>query len=139
MVSRFPAVFNMTTYFLDITSEDDLSRITIIEENNLIRIGIGNKDNFVAMPLDENVAKEILHSIMKAFSNLKIESDYLVALSVDVVEGKTCVAVTCNDYDHYKKLPEVISHNGILCGKTGWNSDKDRCYYQSGVGLVKKV
>lgn len=70
-------------------------------------------------------------------SRVKVEPDYLVALETGVVEGVTCVSVACTDYDHFRKLPAAISHNGILCGKTGWNSDKHQAYYQSNATLVR--
>lgn len=68
---------------------------------------------------------------------VKIEKDYLTAEQIAVIEGNTCILVHCNDYDHYKKLPSVISYNGTLCGKTGWNSDTNRCCYQSSATIVK--
>jgi hypothetical protein len=70
---------------------------------------------------------------------VKVESDKFVARHVAVVEGTTCVVVTCNDYNHFKKLPEVVSYGNLLLGKTGWNSDTQRCHYQSNVNIVQKV
>lgn len=68
---------------------------------------------------------------------VKVVPDMLVAQQVGVVEGNTCVVVHCDDYDHYKRLPQVVSYNGILCGKTGWNSDTNRAHYQSNATIVK--
>lgn len=69
----------------------------------------------------------------------KIEQGYLSIDSMATVDGVLCLVVTCNDYDHYKSLPAVVSYNGRLCGKTGWNSDNCRCYYQSNATIAKVV
>lgn len=68
---------------------------------------------------------------------VQVVEDYLVAERVEVIEGDTCIVVTCHDFDHYKRLPAVVSYNGIRCGKTGWNSDTNRCHYQSNAVLVR--
>lgn len=70
---------------------------------------------------------------------LKPEPDKLVIQHLAVVEGTTCAVVHCNDYDHFKRLPEVVSYNGMLLGKSGWNSDTNRCHYQSNANIVKVV
>ncbi len=67
---------------------------------------------------------------------VQVEKDELVAQQVAVIEGNTCIVVTCHDFDHYKRLPAVVSFNGIKCGKTGWNSDTNRCHYQSNATIV---
>jgi hypothetical protein len=38
---------------------------------------------------------------------------------------------TCRDYDHYVSLPNVVTCDGVECGKTGWNSDRCQAYYKS--------
>jgi hypothetical protein len=63
----------------------------------------------------------------------------LTAINVAEVEGLTCAAVNCRDYDHYKGLPEVVSHNGRLLGKTGWNSDTGHAYYQDNATVLRDV
>lgn len=68
---------------------------------------------------------------------VQVEKDMLVAQQVAVIEGNTCIVVTCHDFDHYKQLPAVISYNGVKCGKTGWNSDTNRCHYQSNAVRVQ--
>jgi hypothetical protein len=69
--------------------------------------------------------------------NVQVEEGFLVAQQVAVIEGNTCIVVTCNDFDHYKRLPAVVSYNGVKCGKTGWNSDTGRCHYQSNAIIVQ--
>jgi hypothetical protein len=68
---------------------------------------------------------------------IQIEKDYITATSVATVENVLCIVVDCTDFDHYKSLPAVVSHDGRLCGKTGWNSDTGRAYYQSNAMIVK--
>lgn len=68
---------------------------------------------------------------------LKPEPDMLVAQHIAVVEGVTCAIVHCDDYEHFKRLPEVVSYKGENLGKTGWNSDTQRCHYQSNANIIK--
>ena len=70
---------------------------------------------------------------------VQVEKEHMVAHMVAEIDGVVCVVVTCDDYDHYKRLPQVVSHNGIMCGKSGWNSDTNRCHYQSNATLVRIV
>lgn len=68
----------------------------------------------------------------------------LVALAVAKVKSSDhgeviCIVVTCTDFDHYRNLPEAVSYNGIRCGKTGWNSDKNYACYQSNATIVDAV
>jgi hypothetical protein len=59
------------------------------------------------------------------------EPNYLTILQADTIDGIFCCMVTCMDYDHYKRLPQVVSYNGRLLSKTGWNSDTQHAHYQS--------
>lgn len=68
---------------------------------------------------------------------VQVEKEMLVAEFITVIEGNTCIVVTCHDFDHYKRLPAVVSIHGIKCGKTGWNSDTNRCHYQSAANIVQ--
>lgn len=70
---------------------------------------------------------------------IRIEPNYLVADQVAWIEGTLCIMVYCPDYDHFRQLPQVVSYQGTLCGKTGWNSDSGRAAYQSNAQVVKKV
>jgi hypothetical protein len=71
--------------------------------------------------------------------NVKVESEYLKVEHVGDYDGITCCVVNCSDFDHFQRLPQAVSYNGILCGKSGWNSDKNHAYYQSNASLVRKV
>ncbi len=70
-------------------------------------------------------------------AELKVEVAYLRAVTVQVIEGTTCAMVDCHDYDHFRTLPEVVSYNGVMMGKTGWNSDTNHAHYQSNAQVVR--
>lgn len=70
--------------------------------------------------------------------HLIVEPEYLVALQVQTVEGSLCAMVTCLDFYHYKRLPEVVSHNEVKMGKTGWNSDTQHAFYSDTITLLHK-
>lgn len=57
------------------------------------------------------------------------------AISVTVectIEGKVVFETTCRDYEHYMRLPAVVSYKNVHCRLTGWNSDRHvACYQQS--------
>lgn len=55
------------------------------------------------------------------------------------IEGELVLETVCRNYDHYKVLPEVILYEGIVCGKTGWNSDRQYACYKSNVPIAKAV
>lgn len=38
--------------------------------------------------------------------------------------------VNCRDYEHYKRLPDVLEYQGKHYAKSGWNSDLEECCYQ---------
>jgi hypothetical protein len=44
----------------------------------------------------------------------KIEKDYMTIKYCANLDGVICCVVDCNDYDDFSRLPQVISHNGIL-------------------------
>ncbi len=55
----------------------------------------------------------------------------IVILHAYALDKELWLETTCHDYDHLKELPEVVSYEGIICGRTGWNSDKNLAYYKS--------
>lgn len=63
----------------------------------------------------------------------------IVLLSVQRIEGELVLETTCRDYDHYTSLPEVVAYDGIVCGKTGWNSDKSYACYKSNVSIARPI
>lgn len=56
--------------------------------------------------------------------------------SSHIIEGQVVIETTCRDYDHYRSLPDAVTYNGVVCGKTGWNSDRGYACYKSGVALA---
>lgn len=70
---------------------------------------------------------------MEAFA---IKDKILITVK-HVIEGQVVVETTCNDFDDFKRLPDVISYNGTICGKTGWSSDTGYACYKSGVNVAQ--
>jgi len=66
-------------------------------------------------------------------------SEAIVLTIVQRIEGELVLETNCTDYDHYKTLPEVVAYDGILCGKTGWSSDRNYACYKSGVKIARAV
>lgn len=67
----------------------------------------------------------------------KIETGYLPIVASSRIDGVLCLITDCRDYDHFVSLPEAVTFNGMLCGKTGWNSDTGRAHYQSNATLAR--
>lgn len=51
-------------------------------------------------------------------------------------DDELILETVCRDYDHYKSLPDVVTFNGIECGKTGWSSDSHYACYKSGAAIA---
>lgn len=47
------------------------------------------------------------------------------------VEGQLILETHCRDFDDYQRLPNVVDYHGIICGKTGWSSDRNYACYKS--------
>lgn len=62
----------------------------------------------------------------------KPRSDAFVIQSHETLpDGVSVLTLPLDDgFDSYKKLPQVLSYNGLQYGKTGWNSDRMVCYYR---------
>jgi hypothetical protein len=68
-----------------------------------------------------------------------IATKHLVVLAYEKIEGDKVITVNCRDYDHYSRLPECVSVEGELFGKTGWNSDKCNAYYKTNMRLARSI
>ena len=71
--------------------------------------------------------------------SVKVVPNALVAVAVHLCDGVTCVVAECADFEAYKALPSVVEYKGLLCGKTGWNSDTGRAFYSSSANVLKAV
>lgn len=71
--------------------------------------------------------------------NLKRDVDRLVVHQHEVFEGVHYITATCYDYEHFRSLPDVISFNSQICGKSAWNSDKCVVYYRSDMKFARAV
>ena len=65
--------------------------------------------------------------------------DAIVITCVHRMDGQLVLEMECADFDAYKALPAVVSYDGVVCGKTGWSSDRNYACYKSGVPLAYKV
>ena len=65
--------------------------------------------------------------------------DHIRVNECAVIDGVTCVTVDCCDYMQYQTLPHAIEYEGKVLGKTGWNSDKGYCSYQSNAMLARNI
>lgn len=52
------------------------------------------------------------------------------------VDGTLWLYTDCNDYDHYKTLPQAITFDGNRYGLSGWNSDRNIACYQTNVKVA---
>lgn len=69
-----------------------------------------------------------------------IQSNMIVIQNIYLIEGDTICIVDCEDYDAYKKLPQALMlDNGKICGKTGWNSDKQIACFKDNIRLGRFV
>lgn len=65
--------------------------------------------------------------------------DAIVLLMAAWHENQLILETTCEDYDAFKALPQVVAFQGIKCGKTGWSSDTHRACYKSNSSIAYKV
>lgn len=64
--------------------------------------------------------------------NAKVVVGAIPVEAEHILDGKVVIETTCHDFDHWKRLPAVVSYKGVECKKTGWSSDTNRaCYKQS--------
>jgi hypothetical protein len=68
-----------------------------------------------------------------------VVSDAMSVIMACPIDSVLCLAVDCADFDAYKSLPAALSYNGIVCGLSGWNSDKCVAYFQSNKPVAYKV
>jgi len=67
-----------------------------------------------------------------------IMHDKLLITAEYFLEGQVILETTCNNFDEYKRLPDVVSFRGVVCGKTGWSSDRGYACYKS-VAMVADI
>ena len=53
--------------------------------------------------------------------------------------GVTVIAVSCDDYEEFRKLPSAVEYQGMRLGKSARNSDRQIAYYRSDVALAYPV
>jgi hypothetical protein len=67
-----------------------------------------------------------------------VVQDAIVITATYVLGGETILETNCQDYDHFASLPQVVSYNGVECGKTGWSSDRGYACYKSGAVMIAR-
>ena len=60
----------------------------------------------------------------------------LVVRVSHLIDNERIIEVDCDDYDAFKKLPQVVRFRGTILGKTGWTSDRNRACYKSNVSVA---
>lgn len=60
----------------------------------------------------------------------------LVVRASHIIDNERIIEVDCEDYDAFKKLPQVVRFRGTILGKTGWTSDRNRACYKSNVAVA---
>jgi len=78
---------------------------------------------------------QVLESDMIA----KTIHDSIVIISSEKIDGIVCLSTSCVDYENYRRLPKVVDFDGIICGLTGWNSDRQLAYYQSKTKIARAI
>jgi hypothetical protein len=63
----------------------------------------------------------------------------IVILNAQAVGDELVLETSCADFDTLKTLPQVVSYEGIVCGMTGWNSDRGHAYYKSKVKIALPI
>ncbi len=63
----------------------------------------------------------------------------IVLTAVTTIDGETVLETSCRDFEEYKLLPQVVSYQGIICGKTGWSSDRNYACYKSSAAIATTV
>lgn len=48
-----------------------------------------------------------------------------------------CLWVDCANAAEFRALPKTLEYEGKLCGLTGWDSDRRRAFYKSGLPLAR--
>ena len=71
--------------------------------------------------------------LAKAIQAVKVQR---VDTCMDKGQSIVELVVDCRDFDHYKLLPDVVSFEGAIYGKTGWNSDNGAAYYRNAPRLA---
>ncbi len=77
--------------------------------------------------------RDVVNDIIahEAGVNIAIPVNAIVITTVHKLDGTTVLETSCADFDAWQKLPQVVSYQGIICGKTGWSSDTGQACYKS--------
>lgn len=65
--------------------------------------------------------------------------DVIQIAALHAIEGSSIIETSCNDFDEYKALPNVIQYNAVIYCKTGWSSDSGYACYKSNMFFAKAI
>lgn len=60
-------------------------------------------------------------------------------LEVQEFQGVRVLITSCTSYEEYKSLPKAVKFEGMVFGKTGWNSDTGRAYYRTDALIARVI
>lgn len=70
---------------------------------------------------------------MEDFENFAtIRKDYITVFPV----GNGILEVECCSAVEFKNLPQVVTYENVLYGKTGWSSDWNRAYFKTNAAIA---
>lgn len=67
----------------------------------------------------------------------KAKKEYIIISSHYSIGSLYFAETDCNDFQAFRRLPNVIEVQGHTLGKSGWNSDHGVAYYRSDKALGK--
>jgi hypothetical protein len=67
-----------------------------------------------------------------------VRKELMTVERFDYIEGVAICEVSCNDYEEYKLLPQVIEISEKVLGKSCWNSDCNKAYYRNDKLFARK-
>lgn len=69
----------------------------------------------------------------------KIATGYVKIETVGVLDGISCLSVSCPDFDAFRVLPAALEYEGKIHGLRGFDSDIGMAYYKTSALLAKVV
>lgn len=60
----------------------------------------------------------------------------VTVISYHFIAGDRILETDCRDFDHYSTLPEAVTFQGRVYGKTGWSSDTGRACYKTAARIA---
>jgi hypothetical protein len=68
-----------------------------------------------------------------------VKVDYIVILEMNQFDEITTLTTECVDYDAFMALPSAVEFKGQIFGKSGWNSDRGKAYYNNNTRVARSI